>query len=134
VEGGFIMDRREAAALDRHITGNYGEDQFKGPDNDECNWKIGDIWRTKAHESYILCMTNDPDRKYRVYVQFVNIKTGNRYSEYVFVPDRKKWNMIVPIKEVCEMIFGRDISISTTDEDNLTFDELECCHEYGPEW
>lgn len=24
------MDRREAAALDRHITGNYGEYQFRG--------------------------------------------------------------------------------------------------------
>jgi hypothetical protein len=27
--GVFMMDRREAEALDRHITGNYGEDQFK---------------------------------------------------------------------------------------------------------
>lgn len=24
------MDRRQREALDRHITGNYGEDQFKG--------------------------------------------------------------------------------------------------------
>lgn len=29
------MNNRERAALDRHITGNYGEDQFKGVDADE---------------------------------------------------------------------------------------------------
>ena len=29
------MDRRESEALDRHITGNYGEDQFSD---------IGDEW------------------------------------------------------------------------------------------
>ena len=30
--GEDVMDMRERAALDRHITGNYGEDQFKGDD------------------------------------------------------------------------------------------------------
>jgi hypothetical protein len=29
------MDSRERAALDRHITGNYGEDQFKGEEFDD---------------------------------------------------------------------------------------------------
>jgi len=29
------MSQREKEALDRHITGNYGEDQFKGADEDE---------------------------------------------------------------------------------------------------
>lgn len=29
------LSRREAAALDRHITGNYGEDQFRDEPWDE---------------------------------------------------------------------------------------------------
>lgn len=29
------MDRRESTALDRHITGNYGEDQFAGEEEFE---------------------------------------------------------------------------------------------------
>lgn len=29
------MNQRERDALDRHITGNYGEDQFKGEPDDE---------------------------------------------------------------------------------------------------
>jgi hypothetical protein len=35
------MDRRESEALDRHITGNYGENQFRG--NNECPWCGADI-------------------------------------------------------------------------------------------
>jgi len=129
------MDKRIAENLDRYIMGNYGEDQFKSRRNDECDWKIGDIWRTKAHESYILCMTNDPYDNNRIYVQFVNIKNGNRWSTTVFVPDRTKWDACtIPCAEVCLLAFGVDISKSPTDEDNLTFDEFENCHEYGPEW
>jgi hypothetical protein len=30
VGGAIVMDRRDRESLDRHITGNYGEDQFKG--------------------------------------------------------------------------------------------------------
>ena len=29
------MERRERQALDRYITGNYGEDQFKGDEDEE---------------------------------------------------------------------------------------------------
>jgi hypothetical protein len=31
----LMMDRHQREALDRHITGNYGEDQFKGLGDDE---------------------------------------------------------------------------------------------------
>ena len=31
------IDRNE---LDRHITGNYGEDQFSNDDEHECDWEI----------------------------------------------------------------------------------------------
>lgn len=31
------MDRRERDALDRHITGNYGEDQFAGLEEEFCD-------------------------------------------------------------------------------------------------
>lgn len=30
-----MMDRREREALDRHITGNWGENQFRDWDDDE---------------------------------------------------------------------------------------------------
>ena len=29
------LDRREREALDRHITGNYGEDQFRGAEDED---------------------------------------------------------------------------------------------------
>lgn len=32
------MDRRESEALDRHITGNYGEDQFQDDPEPEIEW------------------------------------------------------------------------------------------------
>ena len=45
------MDRRESAALDRHITGNYGEDQFpkkrKPPISTITGWLTVD--QTAAH-------------------------------------------------------------------------------------
>lgn len=31
-----MMDRRMAESLDRHITGNYGEDQFSGVEPHKC--------------------------------------------------------------------------------------------------
>lgn len=31
------MDRREADALDRYITGNYGEDQFENEEEKRCS-------------------------------------------------------------------------------------------------
>lgn len=30
-----MLDRRQKEALDRYITGNYGEDQYKDDDNEE---------------------------------------------------------------------------------------------------
>jgi len=30
-----MLDRKQKEDLDRHITGNYGEDRFKGEEDDE---------------------------------------------------------------------------------------------------
>ena len=133
------MDKHMTADLDRHITGNYGEDQFKNDPyhkykNHQLNWRIGDLWHC-GPDTYILCMTNDPVRKDRLYVQFVSIETGCRYTDKVFVPDRKKWEALtVPIGEICKLIYERDISISTTDDDYVRLEDLEKAHEYGYEW
>lgn len=127
------MDRHMAESLDRHITGNYGGDQFKNT-NEELDWKIGDRWNPAGPEKYLLCMTKHPYRDLCC-VQFVNIKTGNRFSDEVVVPDMSDWDgETISISEVCQLIFGRDISIGTSKMDNLNFDELENNHEYGPAW
>lgn len=130
------MDKNMASALDRHITGNYGEDQFKGPKNDELNWKIGDIWNAPGQEKYILARMNDPHIHDRYYTQLIGMKTGNRYSSHVIVrEDHKEPNpCLFSISEISTLIYGYDISVSTTDEDNVRLDELENCHEYGLEW
>jgi len=130
------MDRTMSSDLDRHITGNYGEDQFKDPENDELNWKIGDRWAPKGSEAYILARMNDPDIKDLFYTQFISLASGNRYSEYVVV--RKHHGVkdccVFTIAEISNLIYGRDISISTTDEDNILLDDLENAHIYSPEW
>ena len=131
------MNQRESAALDRHITGNYGEDQFKNEiHNEELNWKIGDIWLAPGQESYILARMNHPDKCEEFYTQFIGMKSGNRYSHYVIVrTEHKEPNCcLFTIAEISRLIHGRDISISTTDEDNKLLDDLENQHQYGPEW
>lgn len=40
---GCVVERREAEALDRHITGNYGEDEFKEDDPEEDGPQYMDI-------------------------------------------------------------------------------------------
>ena len=36
------MDRKMAQDLDRHITGNYGEDQFKNDGHAESTWECAE--------------------------------------------------------------------------------------------
>jgi hypothetical protein len=64
------------------------------------------------------------------------MRTGNAWSDKVINPYKlSDWDgETIPIGEICKMIFDRDISISTTDEDNLRLDELEKHHEHGPSW
>jgi hypothetical protein len=135
------MERRMAADLDRYITGNYGEDQFKDDPyhiykNFELNWKIGDQWAPRGDDKYILARMNDPRIKDLFYTQFISTRTGNRYSEEVIIRNHhgKKDCCVFTISEICCLIYGRDISISTTDDDNVRLDDLENAHEYGPEW
>lgn len=132
------MDRRESQALDNHITGHYGEDQFKGAiENPDLFWKIGDIWYSPGQEKYILARMNDPiDRDNKFYIQFIGMRSGNRYSEHVIVKvkDGKDDCTTLTIEEVSTLLYGRDIANFTTDEDNVLLDNLENCHDYGPEW
>ena len=114
------MDKNMAASLDQYITENY--------------WKIGDKWLPGGPDIYILCRLKHPYRDLP-FVQFININTGNRYSDEVVIPDRAKWDgETISISEICLLIFGRDISKGTSDMDNSNFDKLENCHEYGPAW
>lgn len=50
------MDRREAAALDRHITGNYGEDQF--PDDFEPHDICQQAGCVEEAEDGVLCVAH----------------------------------------------------------------------------
>jgi hypothetical protein len=133
------MDRKMSQDLDRHITGNYGEDQFKEDPyhkykNHELNWKVGDIWTDKGGDKYILAMMNSVDQNF-YYYQFINMQTGNRYSAFTLGRHSSVRNALtLSLGEVSMMIFERDISISTTDEDNVILDDLEKGHDYGPAW
>lgn len=129
------MDRKMAADLDNFITGHYGEDQFKN-NNYNCVWKVGDRWVAAGQDSYILARTSVPNRRMPC-VQFINMRTGNAWTKATFFPkDVNDWDgETVPIEEICKMIFGRDISSSTSGEDNVRLDSLEeFQHEYGPAW
>ena len=136
------MDRHMAQSLDRHITGNYGEDQFKEDpypkyNNHDLNWRIGDKWNEPGGDIYILARMNDPINKDRFYMQFINIQNGNRFSEEVVVRQNhgEKDCCILTIDEITLLIYGRmGLGKSTSDQDNVIIDRLEDCHEYGPEW
>ncbi len=138
------MDSRMAHDLDNYITGHYGEDQFKGV-NYNCDWKIGDRWVSNS-DTYILARTRGlrkstrSKRPYKedspICVQFINIRTGNAWTDQVIdVYKLPNWDgETVPIGEICKLVFGRDISISTSDEDNIRLGDFENSHEYGPAW
>lgn len=51
------MDKYQAAALDRHITGNYGEDQFEDATQDELEYMCPDCG--KAQDDHIETFTDD---------------------------------------------------------------------------
>jgi hypothetical protein len=121
------MDKRMADALDRHITGNYGEDQFKN----EPIWKMGDRYRY-ADEDYILARTILPieahDDPEIFHFQFIGTKSGNRLSDKVIVRRR-------------ELDLGDAVSLSLEEilelfeaDDDFDLNKLEECHVYGPEW
>ena len=53
------MNGINGPALDRYITGNYGEDQFRGPHICEhCNQEFEDYGTWEEHDC-----PNDPDRE-----------------------------------------------------------------------
>jgi hypothetical protein len=134
------MDRHMAQALDNHITGHGGEDQFKDDPyhkykNHDLNWKVGDRWQ-HGPDVYLLTMTNARKNPDILHFQFVNIVSGNRWSEYVVVRDRKKMKdcTTLLIAEVSYLLYGRDVASSVTDEDNQILDDMESNHLYGGNW
>ena len=121
------MDRRMADALDRHITGNYGEDQFK---NDQDFWKMGDklVRSGEKGDVYILARTVDHKNKRLLHFQFISLTSGNRYSDTVISRKIKKGvdSITITLDEVLDLLENEFY------DDNL--DELEKCHVWGPEW
>lgn len=133
------MDRKMSQDLDNYITGHNGEDQFKEDPyhkykNHDLNWKVGDIWTDKGGDKYILAMMNSVDQNF-FYYQFINMKTGNRYSAYTLGRHSSLQNCLtLSLQEVCMMIDEENLSKATSDRANVALDDLENGHEYGPNW
>lgn len=85
------MDRRQSADLDRHITGNYGEDQFRGEEEFETEPMIDAASTDKFEElkqAIIEYLDNRPDDE-----------QGTTKSWAKFVPFQRKLEKLLDVEE-----------------------------------
>jgi len=120
------MEKRMADALDRHITGNYGEDQFKN--EKPLEFKMGDsfMWGGERH---ILARTINYRDENLFHFQLISAKTGNRYSNSVVTHNYGIDDLIIINED--EMIYLLEMDI------NVDADEIEryfASHKKGPQW
>jgi hypothetical protein len=86
------MDRRESEALDRHITGNYGEDQFGfEPDKDSAIIKVTEFDTVTLPHKHIresVLRNHDVRKNRRVDIWWHNhyLDVWERRSIYTYVP------------------------------------------------
>jgi hypothetical protein len=65
------MDRHESEALDRHITGNGGEDQFRETRNLVMTLLKNNVILTRQEEVFNVCVSGLSDNRRRAVYQYV---------------------------------------------------------------